>query len=50
MMIFTEELSREMGLYSLILVGPSTFGMRIIKEALMLWRQTSSEKKAEHSL
>jgi len=45
-MIFTEELSREMGLYSLILVGPSIFGMRVIKEPLMLWRQTSSEKKA----
>jgi len=35
-MIFTEELSKDMGLYSLIVDGPSIFGMRVIKEALML--------------
>ena len=38
-MILTEELSSEISLKSFILVGPSIFGTRVIKEPFMLLRQ-----------
>jgi len=38
-MILKEELSSEIGLKSFILVGPSIFGTRVIKEPFMLLRQ-----------
>jgi hypothetical protein len=37
--ILTEELSKEIGLNSFILVGPSIFGTKVMCEPLILWRQ-----------
>lgn len=39
-MILIEELSNDIGLKSLILEGPSTLGIRVIKDPFILCRQT----------
>jgi hypothetical protein len=43
-----DELRREMGLKSLIKRGQFFFGIRVIKEELMLLRQTEPSKKSLH--
>jgi len=45
-MILIEEFNKEIGLKSLIVVAPSTFGISVMKESFMLLRQMSSEWKS----
>jgi hypothetical protein len=47
---FTEEFRREIGLKSLTLMGPSILGIKVMKEPLILCKQTFPSQKAAHSL